>query len=67
MLDKIINSFKSKTALFAMLLTIAGVIQQNTEVITSIIGANNTGILMSGIGVVVYFLRWVTTTSLEKK
>jgi hypothetical protein len=67
MIDKLVNSFKSKTALFAMLLTIAGIVQQNTEVITKLIGEHNTGVLMSGVGVVVYILRWITTAPLEEK
>jgi hypothetical protein len=67
MMDKILGSLKSKTAWFAVLLVVAGALQQNMEVVTAAIGEGNVGWFTSFVGVVVYVLRLVTTKPVDEK
>ena len=66
-MDKILGSMKSKTAWFAVLLVIAGALQQNMEVVTAAIGDGNVGWFTSAVGVLVYVLRLVTNGPVEEK
>lgn len=61
------NILKSKTMLFSLLLAVLGTVEQNTAMVTSIVGPENTGLAMLGISVIVAILRIVTTEPLSAK
>ena len=61
------NILKSKTMLFSLLLAVLGTVEQNTTMVTSIVGPENTGLAMLGISVIVAILRIVTTEPLSAK
>lgn len=63
-MEKLIGSLTSKTSWFALIIIVLGALQQNAEAVTAVVGAGNIGWVMSGIGVVIYALRWVTTAAL---
>ena len=53
--------------LFSLLLAVLGTVEQNTTMVTSIVGPENTGLAMLGISVIVAILRIVTTEPLSAK
>jgi len=61
------NALKSKTILFALLLSALGAVEQNTSMVTSIVGPENTGLAMLVIGAIIAALRTVTTKPLSEK
>jgi len=61
------NALKSKTILFALLLSALGAVEQNTSMVTSIVGPENTGLAMLVIGAIIAALRTVTTEPLSAK
>ena len=58
---------KSKTLWFSVLLAIGGVLEQSQSLVTSLVGADNAGLVMIGISVIVAVLRVVTTQPLSEK
>jgi|LakMenEpi03Aug12_release.lakeMendotaPanAssembly.Ray.scaffolds.fasta_scaffold5108932_1 hypothetical protein len=61
------NALKSKTILFSLLLAVLGAVEQNTAMVTSLVGPQNTGLAMLVIGAIVAALRAVTTKALSEK
>jgi len=61
------NALKSKTILFSLLLAVLGAVEQNTAMVTSLVGPQNTGLAMLVIGAIVAALRTVTTKPLSEK
>lgn len=57
----------SKTQIFAVALIIFGALQANMEVFSPFLNEQTIGYLTSVIGVIVYILRGLTTTSLAEK
>lgn len=66
-MSKIIGSLKSKTAWWSLALVVIGVLQDNMDLITQIIGADNVGKFVTAAGVVTYLLRLVTKAPVEDK
>lgn len=64
--EKLQGSLKSKTAWFAALLTVLGAVQSQVDLV-GLIGEQNAGVVLSVIGGIVYWLRLVTNTPVEKK
>ena len=61
------NILKSKTILFSLLLAVLGAVEQNTAMVTSLVGPQNTGLAMLVISVIVAALRATTTEPLSAK
>ena len=61
------NAIKSKTILFALLLSALGAVEQNTAMVTAMVGPENTGLAMLVVGAIVAALRAVTTKALSEK
>lgn len=61
------NSLKSKTILFAILLSVLGTLQQSQELVTKLVGPENTGYVVIVIAIIVAILRIVTTQPLSEK
>jgi hypothetical protein len=61
------NTLKSKTILFSLLLAVLGAVEQNTAMVTAFVGPQNTGLAMLVIGAIVAALRAVTTKALSEK
>ena len=61
------NILKSKTIMFSLLLAVLGTVEQNTTMVTSLVGPENTGLTMLAISVIVAILRAVTTEPLSAK
>jgi len=59
--------FKSKTIWFAILLAVGGILEQSQSVITQLVGAQNTGLIMLVISIIVAVLRIVTTQPISAK
>lgn len=64
MKDVLIAAAKSRTMGFGGLLVLAGLLEQNGDVITSLVPDQYDGLAISLVGVVVWGLRFVTTTPL---
>lgn len=58
---------KSKTMLFAAILSALGVIQASMDVFTAYLSPQSVGILTLVVGVIVAILRVVTTSSIANK
>jgi hypothetical protein len=63
----VVNLLKSKTIWFSIILAVGGALEQYSAVITSIVGSQNSGLVMLGISVVVAVLRVITTQPLSEK
>lgn len=57
---------KSRTILFALLLAVLGVVEQNAQIVSIFFGPQNQGVVMLIISVLVALLRVVTTVPLVK-
>lgn len=58
---------KSKTMIFGLLLSIAGVVQASTDFLSTVLNPHQFGYLMLGIGITVKVLRFFTNQPLEDK
>jgi hypothetical protein len=67
MKDILKAAVKSKTMNFGSLLVIAGLIEQNSALITQLVPDQYDGLAISLIGVVVWGLRFVTTSPLVNR
>lgn len=67
MLEKIRGALKSKTILFAFLLTLLGVVQSNVELLQPLFGPKAYGLFTIGVGLLVAVLRFVTVNALDEK
>ena len=65
-MDKLLGSLKSKTAYWSLALVVLGALTANVEAMQAVF-QENTGTILSVIGVVTYVLRWITTAPLEAK
>jgi hypothetical protein len=61
------NILKSKTILFSLLLAVLGAVEQNTAMVTSLVGPQNTGLAMLVLSAIVAALRAATTEPLSAK
>lgn len=57
----------SKTMWFAFILAVLGVVQQYQGILTTFIGEDKTGIIMTVIAAIIALLRAVTNTSITEK
>lgn len=67
MKDWLVGIWKSKTMWFAAILSVCGVIQANSGVITTLLGPHASSIILLATGVIVAVLRAVTTQSIPAK
>lgn len=63
MIDKITHIHKSKTAMFALLISILGIVEQNTHLISQ----DQQGYILMITGILTLLLRFVTTQPIEDK
>jgi len=61
------GSIASKTAWFSLALLIIGFLEQNQQLLTSLISPDKIGYVIAGIGAISFFLRGLTTKSLVEK
>lgn len=61
------GAFKSKTMYFSLALAVLGALEMNASLLRDLIGPENFGAVMIGIGVVSAALRVVTTQALSEK
>ena len=61
------GTITSKTGWFALLLMFGGFLEQNQQLISSLVPADKMGWVIGGIGALSFLLRSVTTTSLTDK
>lgn len=61
------NALKSKTILFSIVVAVMGVLEQYQSVISTAVGAENSGLVILIISVITAGLRTVTTTPLSSK
>jgi len=57
----------SKTMWFGLAISILGVVQANSDILSTVLTPKQYGWLMLGIGIVIKLLRFVTTKPLEDK
>lgn len=67
MLAKLKGNLKSKTVWFANALIVAGFLEQHGHVLTELVPENYRGLAVSLVGLAVWGLRAVTSTSLSEK
>ncbi len=65
-MDKLLGSLKSKTAWFSLILIVLAALTGNVEAVQEVF-KDNSGTVLSVIGVVSYILRLLTTKPLESK
>ena len=58
---------KSRQAWFALLLVIAGALQDNSDVLAGVAGEEMSGTILYVIGVIVYILRAITKVPMGEK
>ncbi len=66
-IEKLHATLKSKTALFAYLVMIAGLIDQVSPFIAQMVPQQYSGLVVSLLGLIVWTLRWITKKPLEDK
>ena len=66
-MNKLKKILRSKTMLFSLLLVVFGVIEANLSLFRDAIPPQYWGLVVTGIGVIVAVLRFVTTTSIDEK
>jgi hypothetical protein len=65
--SKFLKALKSRTMWFSMLLMMFGFASDNISQLKGLISPEYYGVTVFGIGMVVAWLRWITTTNLEDK
>jgi hypothetical protein len=66
-LKKLRATLKSKTALTAYVVMLLGVADQITPFIAGLVPPEYNGLVVAGLGLVFWFLRWITNTALDEK
>ena len=67
MKDKLLGSFFSSTMWFGFLLMLANYLTNNVEMFQGWVPKQYDDLVLYGVGIVVWLLRWVTTKPVEKK
>jgi hypothetical protein len=66
-MDKLKGTIKSRTMYFGFALVVFGILQDNIQWVSTLVPPNHVGSLVTGIGLIVGILRWVTTDALADK
>lgn len=64
---RVSGGFKSSTMWFGLVVMVAGMLEQNDTAIAAMFPEKYSGAVIAGIGLLIWFFRFITTTSLEDK